>query len=105
MSGPKQFLADLPQGLEVPCTLTFSGEVNLVKKMKKFIILRHRSASANVPVPAPVETSIEEGPPAHTITPEEQLGESSSTTETVIAISKDDDNVDDDALNDSSPCQ
>ena len=106
VSGPRQISPDLPQGgLEVPCTLTFSGEVNLVKKMKKLIILQDRSASANVPVPTPVETSTEEGPPADTITPKEQLGESSSTTETPIAISEDDTNADDDALNDSSPCQ
>ena len=104
VSGPRQFSVDLPQGgLEVPCKLTFSGEVKLVEKLKKFMLPRDRSSSSSAcfPLPVTVDQSSKEKPPStNTITPKEETLESSSAmTETAITISLDgggDDDDDDD---------
>ena len=86
VSGPRQFSADLPQGgLEVPCTLTFSGEVKLVEKMKKLILPSNRSAGVATAIP----TSDQSPPVTDTLTSKEETGEISSTSTEMMAISHD----------------
>ena len=84
VSGPRQFSADLPKGgLEVPCTLTFSGEVKLVEKMKRLIIPSNCSADIATSIP----TSDLSPPVTDTLTSKKETGETSSTSTEMIAIS------------------